>query len=162
MTETMLHTTIDSPVGDLLLIGDEHRLHGLHMQEGRRPAAVAPDWRSAREPFAAAREQLGEYFGGERTEFDLPLAPVGTQFQAQVWGALRRIPYGRTASYADIARGIGHPTASRAVGMANGSNPISIIVPCHRVIGTDGKLTGYAGGVERKRFLLQLEGVTAL
>ena len=162
MTETMLHTTIESPVGDLLLIGDEQRLHGLHMQGGRRPAAVAPGWKSAREPFAAAREQLAEYFGGERTEFDLPLAPVGTQFQEQVWGALRGIPYGRTASYGEIARGIGHPTASRAVGMANGSNPISIFVPCHRVIGTDGKLTGYAGGVERKRFLLQLEGVTAL
>ena len=161
MTETMLHTTIESPVGDLLLIGDEQRLHGLYMQEGRRPVAVRPDWRSAREPFAAASEQLGEYFGGERTEFDLRLAPVGTRFQEQVWDALRRIPYGRTASYGEIARGIGHPTASRAVGMANGSNPISIVVPCHRVIGTDGKLTGYAGGVERKRFLLQLEGVTA-
>lgn len=161
MTETMLHTTIESPVGDLLLIGDEQGLHGLYMQDGRRPAAVAPDWRWAREPFAAAREQLAEYFAGERTEFDVPLAPVGTQFQEQVWDALRRIPYGRTASYGEIARGIGHPSASRAVGMANGSNPISIIVPCHRVIGRDGKLTGYAGGVERKRFLLQLEGVTA-
>ena len=162
MTETMLHTTIESPVGDLLLIGDEQRLHGLYMQEGRRPVAVGRDWRSAREPFAAAREQLGEYFAGERKEFDLRLARVGTQFQEQVWDALRRIPYGRTASYGEIARGIGHPTASRAVGMANGSNPISIIVPCHRVIGTDGKLTGYAGGVERKRFLLELEGITAL
>ena len=156
MTETMLHTTIESPVGDLLLLGDEERLHGLCMQEGRRPAA--PDWTSAREPFAAARDQLAEYFGGERTEFDLPLARLGTQFQEQVWDALRRIPYGRTASYGEIARGIGHRTASRAVGMANGSNPISIIVPCHRVIGTDGKLTGYAGGLERKRFLLELEG----
>jgi methylated-DNA-[protein]-cysteine S-methyltransferase len=162
MTETMLHTTIESPVGDLLLIGDEQRLHGLYMQEGRRPVAVRRHWSSAREPFAAASDQLGQYFGGERTEFDLRLAPVGTQFQEQVWDALRRIPYGRTASYGEIARGIGHPTASRAVGMANGSNPISIIVPCHRVIGTDGKLTGYAGGVERKRLLLQLEGVTAL
>ena len=160
MTETMLHTTIGSPVGDLLLIGDEQRLRGLHMQGGRRPAAVGPDWKSAREPFATAREQLDEYFGGERTEFDLPLAPVGTQFQEQVWDALRSISYGRTASYGEIARGIGYPSASRAVGMANGRNPISIVVPCHRVIGTDGKLTGYAGGVERKRFLLQLEGIT--
>ena len=162
MTQTLLHNTMESPVGDLLLVGDERRLRGLYMQAGRRPATVGPAWKRADEPFAAAREQLGEYFAGERTEFDLPLAPDGTPFQAQVWEALTRIPYGRTASYGEIARGIGHPSASRAVGMANGRNPISILVPCHRVIGTDGKLTGYAGGVERKRFLLELEGVTAL
>jgi methylated-DNA-[protein]-cysteine S-methyltransferase len=162
MTEMMLHTTIESPVGDLLLFGDELRLRGVHMQEGRRPAVVAPGWKSAREPFSTVREQLGEYFAGDRTRFDLELAPVGTPFQELVWRALRRIPYGRTASYGEIARGIGHPAASRAVGMANGSNPISIVVPCHRVIGADGKLTGYAGGVERKRFLLKLEGVTEL
>ena len=162
MTETMLHTTIESPVGDLLLIGDEQRLHGLYMQEGRRPAAVASGWRSAREPFSPVREQLDEYFAGERTEFDLELAPLGTQFQEQVWDALRRIPYGRTASYGEIARGIGIRPPRVRWGMANGSNPISIVVPCHRVIGTDGKLTGYAGGVERKLFLLELEGITAL
>jgi methylated-DNA-[protein]-cysteine S-methyltransferase len=162
MTQTLLHNTMESPVGELLLVGDERRLRGLYMQAGRRPATVGAAWKSANEPFAAAREQLGEYFAGERTEFDLHLAPDGTPFQAQVWEALTRIPYGRTASYGEIARGIGHPSASRAVGMANGRNPISIIVPCHRVIGTDGKLTGYAGGVERKRFLLELEGVTAL
>jgi methylated-DNA-[protein]-cysteine S-methyltransferase len=158
MSETLLHTTIESPVGDLLLVGDERRLRGLYMQEGRRPAAVAPGWRSAHEPFRSVREQLDEYFAGERTGFDLELAPLGTPFQERVWDALTRIPYGRTASYGEIARGIGHPTASRAVGMANGSNPISIVVPCHRVIGTDGRLTGYAGGVQRKRFLLHLEG----
>ena len=162
MTETMLHTTSESPVSELLLVGDERRLRGLYMQAGRRPGAVASEWKSAGEPFAAARRQLGEYFEGERTAFDLELAPLGTPFQKQVWDALRRISYGRTASYGDIARGIGHPTASRAVGMANGRNPISIVVPCHRVIGTDGKLTGYAGGVERKRFLLQLEGVAGV
>jgi methylated-DNA-[protein]-cysteine S-methyltransferase len=162
VTETLLHTTIESPVGELLLIGDEQNLRGLHMQEGRRPAAVAPEWKSAIEPFAAARDQLGEYFAGERTEFDVPVAPPGTPFQERVWAELTRIPYGRTASYGEIARSLGDPGASRAVGTANGRNPISIIVPCHRVIGTDGKLTGYAGGVERKRFLLELEGITAL
>jgi methylated-DNA-[protein]-cysteine S-methyltransferase len=162
MTETRLYTTVESPVGDLLVVGDGERLHGLHMQEGNRPVRVAPDWKRAEEPFGAVREQLGQYFAGGRTEFDLPLAAAGTPFQDRVWQALRRIPYGRTASYGDIARGIGHPSASRAVGMANGRNPISIIVPCHRVIGTGGRLTGYAGGVERKRFLLELEGVTAL
>jgi methylated-DNA-[protein]-cysteine S-methyltransferase len=162
VTETLLHTTIESPVGELLLIGDERVLRGLHMQEGRRPAAVAPEWKSADEPFAAARDQLGEYFAGERTEFDVPVAPLGTPFQERVWAALTRIPYGRTASYGEVARSLGDPGASRAVGTANGRNPISIIVPCHRVIGTDGKLTGYAGGVERKRFLLELEGITAL
>ena len=157
MTENLLHTTIESPVGELLLVGDERRLRGLYMQGGRRAARVAPGWKRADEPFDAVRDQLGEYFAGERTGFDVPLAPLGTPFQEQVWEGLRRIPYGRTASYGDIARGIGHPSASRAVGMANGRNPISIIVPCHRVIGSDGRLTGYAGGVERKRFLLELE-----
>lgn len=159
MTNALLQTTIESPVGELLLVGDERRLHGLYMQGGPHPARVAPGWKRADEPFGTVRDQLGEYFAGERTGFDLPLAPLGTPFQQQVWKALRRIPYGRTASYGDIARGIGHPSASRAVGLANGRNPISIIVPCHRVIGTDGRLTGYAGGVERKRFLLELEGV---
>jgi methylated-DNA-[protein]-cysteine S-methyltransferase len=157
MSETVLHTTIESPVGDLLLIGDGERLLGLHMQEGRRPGHAPPDAKTASEPFAATREQLGEYFAGERTDFDLPLAPVGTPFQEEVWGALREIPYGETASYGELAERIGRPSASRAVGMANGRNPISIVVPCHRVIGASGELTGYAGGVERKRFLLELE-----
>jgi methylated-DNA-[protein]-cysteine S-methyltransferase len=157
MSDALLHTTIESPVGELLLVGDGERLLGLHMQAGRRPGHVPPDSRAASEPFAAAREQLGEYFAGERTEFDLPLAPVGTAFQQEVWSALREIPYAQTASYGELAEGIGRPGASRAVGMANGRNPISIVVPCHRVIGASGDLTGYAGGVERKRFLLELE-----
>ena len=157
MSETVLHTTIESPVGDLLLIGDGERLLGLHMQEGRRPGHVPPDAKAASEPFAATREQLSQYFAGERTDFDLPLAPVGTPFQEGVWRALREIPYGETASYGELAERIGRPSASRAVGMANGRNPISIVVPCHRVIGASGELTGYAGGVERKRFLLELE-----
>jgi methylated-DNA-[protein]-cysteine S-methyltransferase len=120
---------------------------------------VRADWRSATEPFAAARDQLDEYFAGERTEFDLPLGHAGTRFEEQVWSALRRIPYGATATYGEIARGIGHPTGARAVGTANGRNPIAIVVPCHRVVGAGGKLTGYAGGLDRKRFLLELEGL---
>ncbi len=157
MSDVLIHTTIPSPVGDLLLIGDGERLRGLHMQTGRRPGSVPAGSRTADEPFAEVREQLAEYFTGERVEFDLPLAPLGTPFQERVWGALTEIPYGRTASYREIAERIGRPSASRAVGAANGRNPISIIVPCHRVIGAGGELTGYAGGVERKRFLLELE-----
>ena len=151
------YETFASPVGDLLLVGDGAHLHGLYMQEGRKPMRVGAGWRRAREPFAALREQLQQYFAGERTDFDLPLAPVGTPFQEEVWRALREIPYGETASYGELAARIGRPSAARAVGMANGSNPISIVLPCHRVIGASGNLTGYAGGVERKRFLLDLE-----
>jgi len=161
MTQTF-HTAMPSPVGELLLVGDGERLSGLHMQGGRRPGAVGPEWRRADEPFAAARDQLEEYFAGERETFDLPLAPRGSGFQAEVWRALTRIPYGGTTTYGELARTLGHPTAARAVGAANGANPLSIVIPCHRVIGADGGLTGYAGGVERKRYLLALEGATAL
>jgi methylated-DNA-[protein]-cysteine S-methyltransferase len=155
--ETVLYTTLDSPVGELLLAGDGEVLRGLHFQEGRRPRAIGAEWTRAEEPFAVARDQLGEYFAGERNEFDLPAAVSGTPFQRRVWAALREIPYGETITYGELARRIGRPAASRAVGMANGRNPISIVVPCHRVIGADGGLTGYGGGVERKRFLLELE-----
>ena len=108
-------------------------------------------------PFVAAVEQLRAYFAGELREFSLPLAPGGTEFQRKVWSALTRIPYGRTTSYAAIARDIGTPRGVRAVGLANGRNPISLIVPCHRVIGSDGSLTGYGGGIERKKWLLAHE-----
>ena len=151
-----LHTTVDSPLGELLLVGDGAALVGVYMQEGRRPA-VARGSAKSDALLGEARSQLGEYFAGERVEFDLPLAPTGTEFQRRVWHALEEIPYGETISYGELARRIGRPTASRAVGMANGRNPISIVVPCHRVIGAGGTLTGYAGGVERKRFLLDLE-----
>ena len=160
MTQQILHTTIESPIGELLLVGDEESLRGLYMQEGKRPYRVADHWRNAEEPFAAVREQLSEYFAGERTEFDLPLESVGSEFDRSVWAELERIPYGQTTSYGEIARRIGRPDKARAVGAANGRNPISIVVPCHRVIGSDGSLTGYGGGLERKRFLLQLEGAT--
>ena len=119
----------------------------------------SPDasWQESDAPFAAVREQLAEYFAGERQEFDVPLKLAGTPFQQRVWRELVRIPFGTTITYAELARRIGQPTASRAVGHANGRNPISILVPCHRVIGADGKLTGYAGGVEKKQWLLAWE-----
>jgi methylated-DNA-[protein]-cysteine S-methyltransferase len=158
---TMLHTTVPSPVGDLLLVGDGRALHGLHMTEAPRPVAVRPEWRRDDGAFDAVRRALDEYFRGERTEFDLSLELVGTAFQRRVWEALRAIPYGRTVSYGELARRIGRPAAVRAVGLANGRNPVSVIVPCHRVIGADGSLTGYGGGVERKRFLLELERAAA-
>jgi methylated-DNA-[protein]-cysteine S-methyltransferase len=155
--DDLLYTELDSPVGELLLIGDGERLRGLHFQRGRRPVAVGAGWRRAERPFAAARRQLDEYFAGERSAFELPLDGAGTPFQRRVWAALAAIPYGETVSYGELARRIGRPAAVRAVGMANGRNPISIVVPCHRVIGADGALTGYGGGVERKRYLLELE-----
>ena len=156
-----LHTVVDSPVGPLTLVAADRVLSALYMTEQRhRPPsevlgepAEDPDG----EPFAAASRQLREYFDGERTEFDLELALDGTEFQRRVWSALRNIPYGQTISYGQLADQIGQPSASRAVGLANGKNPIGIIVPCHRVVGADGSLTGYGGGIERKRFLLAHE-----
>jgi methylated-DNA-[protein]-cysteine S-methyltransferase len=151
-----LYTTVDSPIGELLLTGDGHALHGLYMQAGRRKR-IDPDWKRADEPFAAVARQLAEYFAGERREFDVPLVLNGPPFQRQAWHALREIPYGETVSYGEQARRIGQPDAARAVGAANGQNPIAVIVPCHRVIGADGSLTGFGGGLERKRLLLDLE-----
>jgi methylated-DNA-[protein]-cysteine S-methyltransferase len=156
-TEPLLYTTAESPIGELLLVGDGELLRGLHFQGGRRPMRPGDSWKRAEKPFARARDQLAEYFAGERVEFELPAAGTGTPFQRRVWGALSEIPYGETVSYGELARRIGRPAAARTVGMANGRNPISIVVPCHRVIGSDGALTGYGGGVERKRFLLELE-----
>jgi methylated-DNA-[protein]-cysteine S-methyltransferase len=156
-TAPLLHTTVESPIGELLLVGDGEALHGLYMQEGPRPRQVGAGWKDAEEPFEAAREQLGQYFAGERVEFDLELRAAGSPFQRRVWSALGEIPYGDTISYGELARRIDPPGDPRAVGAANGRNPISIVVPCHRVIGADGTLTGYGGGIERKRFLLELE-----
>jgi methylated-DNA-[protein]-cysteine S-methyltransferase len=151
---------MNSPIGELLLAGDETVLRGLHFPGRFTPA---PSYRSAREPFANAREQLEQYFAGERTAFDLDLEPEGPAFHRKVWEALLTIPYGETRSYGQIADQIGDPGAARAVGYANGRNPIAIIVPCHRVIGADGSLTGYGGGLDRKRTLLDLEaGVLSL
>jgi methylated-DNA-[protein]-cysteine S-methyltransferase len=156
-SNTLFHTTIDSPLGELLLVGDGHALHGLYMQEGRTRKRVHASWTRAEEPFERARAQLVEYFAGLRTDFDLDLSIVGTPFQERVWRALREIPYGETISYGELARRIGQPAEARAVGAANGRNPIAVVVPCHRVLGADGSLVGYGGGLERKRLLLDLE-----
>jgi methylated-DNA-[protein]-cysteine S-methyltransferase len=150
-------TTVESPIGELTLTGDGQALTGLYMEHHRHRPPLDPGAVRDPAPFAEARWQLAQYFAGERTAFDLPLAPVGTPFQREVWDALVAIPYGQTISYGELARRVGRPAASRAVGLANGRNPISIVVPCHRVIGASGSLTGYGGGIDRKRFLLALE-----
>jgi methylated-DNA-[protein]-cysteine S-methyltransferase len=152
-----LYTTIDSPLGTLLAVSDGEALTRLSMQDAPRPLRVSPHWRQEAGPFDQLRRQLQEYFAGERREFDLPLAPAGSEFELAFWQALLEIPYGETASYGQIARRVGAPHAARAVGVANARNPIAVIVPCHRVIGADGTLTGYGGGLERKRLLLDLE-----
>jgi methylated-DNA-[protein]-cysteine S-methyltransferase len=153
-----LWTTTSSPVGDLVLTGDGRCLAELRLPDSDGlPAVPANGHHRDDDAFAAVRAQLSEYFEGARTSFDLPLAARGTSFQLQVWDALRLIPYGVTASYGEVAASIGRPGAARAVGLANGRNPIAIIVPCHRVIGADGSLVGYGGGLERKRYLLDLE-----
>jgi methylated-DNA-[protein]-cysteine S-methyltransferase len=156
-TRTLQYTSVDSPIGELLLLGDEQALHGLYMQDGRKPTRIAPGWEQNPEPFADVQEQLDEYFDGRRTEFDVSLVMDCNPFERRVWSALREIPYGETVSYGEIARRVERPSAARAVGMANGRNPIAVIVPCHRVIGADGTLTGYGGGLERKQLLLELE-----
>jgi methylated-DNA-[protein]-cysteine S-methyltransferase len=163
MTTAHLFTTIDSPIGELLLVGDGHALHRLHMQSCPRPATIDPRWQRADAAFADPRRQLSEYFDRARHTFDLRLAPVGNSFELRVWKELCDIPYGETRSYGRIAKVLGQPHAARAVGLANARNPIAVIVPCHRVIGSDGSLTGYGGGLERKRLLLELEaGVLSL
>jgi methylated-DNA-[protein]-cysteine S-methyltransferase len=153
----MIYTTIESPIGELLLVGDGERLHRLSMQGGRRPVAIDLRWRRDDDAFGEVRAQLSEYFDGQRREFDVPLALDGNPFELRVWEELCQVPYGETVSYGKIAREIGAPSAARAVGLANGRNPVAVIVPCHRVIGADGSLTGYGGGLERKRLLLDLE-----
>jgi methylated-DNA-[protein]-cysteine S-methyltransferase len=162
-----VHTVVDSPVGPLTVVAENDALVGLYMRDQRyRPAdeTIGTAQDPAAGVLARAAEQLTEFFAGRRTTFDLPIAPVGTDFQRTVWAALREIPYGTVTTYAEIARRIGRPTASRAVGLANGRNPISVVVPCHRVVGGNGSLTGYAGGLDRKRALLALEaaGLAAL
>jgi methylated-DNA-[protein]-cysteine S-methyltransferase len=152
-----VYTLVPSPIGELLLAGDGGALERLYMQSGPRPFAIPPSWREDAAPFADAVGQLREYFAGERRAFDLDLSPAGSAFQLRVWRALREIPYGETTSYGQLARSIGAPDAARAVGLANGRNPISVVVPCHRVIGADGSLTGFGGGLPNKRLLLDLE-----
>jgi methylated-DNA-[protein]-cysteine S-methyltransferase len=153
VTWTVLDPT---PVGPLLLMAEGGALTGLHFGAGPGPGERDDDDPVLR--LAAA--QLAEYFAGDRKEFDLPLAPVGTEFQRRVWEQLCLIPYGTTITYGELARRIGNANASRAVGLANGRNPIAIVVPCHRVIGSNGKLVGFAGGMETKTALLELESAT--
>ena len=157
--ESLYWHEIDSPIGRLLLAGDGASLIQVSFQSGPRPIQPPRLWRADAAPFRAVIAQLEEYFAGQRLEFDLPLAPRGTEFQRRVWHALREIPYGKTISYGELARRIGNPSASRAVGLANGANPLPILVPCHRVIGADGSLTGFGGGLPIKRKLLALEGL---
>jgi methylated-DNA-[protein]-cysteine S-methyltransferase len=157
MTTELLYTQMDSPIGDLLLVGDGEALYRLDMQQGRRPTAIDSRWQRRDEAFADVRGQLTEYFEGRRRSFHVPLALGGNSFELRVWEALLEIPYGETVSYGEIARRMGRPDAPRAVGLANGRNPIAVIVPCHRVIGAAGALVGYGGGLERKRLLLDLE-----
>lgn len=151
------HTVVDSPVAPLTLVDDDGALAGLYMADQRHlpdPASFGPRDDGVQ---PALREQLTAYFAGELREFDVPLAVAGTPFQQAVWAALREVPYGTTCTYGDLAAAIGRPTAVRAVGAANGRNPVCIVVPCHRVVGSGGSMTGYAGGVERKQHLLALE-----
>lgn len=143
----------DSPIGPMTLVQEGEALTRLDFDVPSQPEEATP-------LLLEACRQLREYFAGERKVFALPLAPEGTAFQKKVWAALRDIPWGETRSYGDIARAIGKPAASRAVGMANGRNPLPIFIPCHRVIGTNGSITGYSGGLEKKRFLLRLEGIS--
>ena len=151
------HTVVDSPVGPITLLAVDGTLAGLYMSEQRYPPAPELFGEPGAGLFAAAAGQLAGYFDGTLTSFDVPLALHGSAFALQVWTALRSIPYGTTISYGGLADRIGRPSAARAVGLANGRNPVSIIVPCHRVVGADGSLTGYGGGMERKRYLLDLE-----
>lgn len=152
-------TSFDSAVGPLLLMSDGTSLTGVHTQNDKHRPAWRCEWirDDGAHPFGQTTAQLQAYFDGDLTVFELPLAPQGTPFQITVWRELRNIAFGDTISYAELARRIGRPTASRAVGHANARNPVSIIVPCHRVIGADHSLTGYAGGLERKRALLEHE-----
>lgn len=149
----------ESPLGQILLVANDNALTGLHFVGEKYYPAIAADWQ--RQPDAKlivrTRKQLNEYFAGKRKDFDLAVDPAGTTFQRGVWRALQKIPYGATTHYGALAQRIGQPSASRAVGAANGRNPISIVIPCHRVIGANGDLTGYAGGLARKDALLRLE-----
>jgi len=158
---TTYYTLHDSPTGELLLMSDGKALTDLHMTAGKYVPATANDWLrdDALPVFELARRELDAYFAGELRRFTVPLAPRGTDFQRRVWKALTEIPFGQTRSYGQQAAMIGQPSAVRAVGSANGKNPIGIIVPCHRVIGANGTLTGYAGGLHNKELLLKLEGI---
>lgn len=153
----MFYDYFDSPVGRLTLAGDAEGLHHVAFELGRHPLWIGDGWYRDTRPFRALRAQLDAYFAGTLTDFDIELAPQGSAFDLRVWEELRRIPYGATISYGELARRVGDASAARAVGAANGRNPLPIIVPCHRVIGANGSLTGFGGGLSTKKFLLELE-----
>jgi methylated-DNA-[protein]-cysteine S-methyltransferase len=153
----MVYDFFDSPIGPLVLVADDGALTHLLLPKHDKPGHVAPEWQRAPARLRDARAQLAAYFAGKLLTFDLPLAPRGTEFQRRVWNELLEIPYGDTSSYIEVARRLRKPSAMRAVGAANGANPIAIIVPCHRVIGADGSLTGYGGGLPAKKWLLAHE-----
>ena len=155
--DAVSYCVMPSPVGRILLAGNARVLTHLSFQDGRHPTVPDPRWTYSEKPFQRPMRQLKEYFSGKRKTFTITLAPQGTPFQQRVWQTLQSIPYGRTLSYGEIAKAIGQPKAARAVGAANGQNPISIIVPCHRVIGSNGKLVGYGGGLSIKETLLAHE-----
>jgi methylated-DNA-[protein]-cysteine S-methyltransferase len=153
----MYYCYLETPIGELLLAGDNDGLSMIGFPKGSMRREPEPDWIFNEKQLAEARRQLREYFAGERREFDLPVQLSGTEFQVSVLRALQQIPYGETVSYGEIARRIGRPRAVRAVGAANGRNPLPIVVPCHRVIGSTGDLTGFGGGLDTKEALLRLE-----
>ncbi|HEY3241481.1 MAG TPA: methylated-DNA--[protein]-cysteine S-methyltransferase [Acidimicrobiia bacterium] len=162
MHDNRIYSHVQTPIGRILLAGRPGVLTGLFVASHDRCPPVPSTWRRDDDGLAGARQQLEGYFAGTRTVFDLPLELEGTPFQVAVWSALRNIPYGETISYGELARRVGRPGASRAVGAANGRNPISIVVPCHRVIGADGRLRGYGWGNERKAWLLDHERADGL
>ena len=155
-----LCTTHETPIGTLTLVGTREHLEAIGFPAGKGAFGIDPRWRHDPSAFLNVAAQLDEYFAGRRRAFDLPLAPRGTAFQLRVWSALQTIPWGTTWSYRDLALAIGNERATRAVGLANGSNPLPIVIPCHRVIGSDGSLTGFGGGLATKAWLLAHEGVS--
>ncbi|HET6432639.1 methylated-DNA--[protein]-cysteine S-methyltransferase [Dyella sp.] len=161
MSTAIWHDTMDSPIGPLRLAADARGLRQVWFARDGQPHAVPPHWQHAPDALRFARVQLQEYFDGTRRAFSLPLHPLGTPFQQEVWRALAEIPYGQTISYGELARRIGSPAAVRAVGAANGRNPLPLVLPCHRVIGSNGSLTGFGGGLPTKRWLLGLEARVA-
>jgi methylated-DNA-[protein]-cysteine S-methyltransferase len=153
------YSVFESPIGQLVLSRREDALSGIAFSDSKKAPEIGLSWSRDDGAFARVAEQLSAYFAGELTRFELDLAPQGTVFQQRVWAALQRIPYGATTTYGKLAQSLGDPRSTRAVGLANGRNPIPIVIPCHRVIGADGGLTGYGGGMHRKQWLLAHEGL---
>lgn len=154
----MFYCFMDSPIGKLFLAGDQEGLKHLNFPREKKPVQPEPGWMEMTAFFTSVISELKEYFAGKRQQFSIDIKPEGTPFQVSVWKALQQVPYGETVSYGELAKQVGNPRASRAVGSANGANPIPIIIPCHRAIGASGDLTGFGGGLDVKQYLLTLEG----